>query len=172
MSQKTTLIAGLIGLLFGFLFAGTLGVDFFGSNENNNNDNNNPMNEEGELQIDAEGFLDAYGLTESVFLPITGTEAYNKIDNDDTFVLYSGRSTCPFCQAYVPNLQEAAENLMLDTVFYVNTVDDLNQDFVDNENVNITPTTFIIVNGEVVETVRGFQTTAEIQAIIETHITS
>ena len=160
MNQKTVLIAGFIGLIFGFLFAGTLGIDFFNTNDVENNE------EREALVKDEEGFRIAYNLTESIYIPIYGDDYYDKIDNDETFILYIGRDTCPYCQQFVPNLMEAALNQDIMDIYHVDTVDPSNEDFVNDEAGNYTPTTFIVKDGVVVEIIIGYKTTAEVEAII------
>lgn len=167
MKQKTVVLAGIIGLIFGFLFSATLGVDFFGSNDNNINDNDNGT--ETALKKDEEGFKSAYNLSTSIYKPITGDMAYDKIDADETFILYIGRDTCPYCQQFVPKLQDAAVNEMIDMIYHVDSVDKLNKDFVSMEGINTTPTTYIIKDGEIVQTIIGFRTTAEMETILQNH---
>lgn len=162
MKQKAVIISGLIGLLFGFLFAGTLGVDFFGSNDNNTN--------QAALKKDEEGFRLAYNLDTSIYVPIYGSDVQDKLDNDETFILYIGRDTCPYCQQYVPKLQEAAENKSITQIFHVDTIDPSNSDFVDDENINYTPTTYLVKDGVIVHSFIGFKTTAEVETLIEDYI--
>lgn len=160
MNQKTALISLVVGLVFGFLISGTIGIDFFPT-ENNNNE----VTQE-DLLKDEEGFRLAYNLTESIYVPIYGSDVYEMMENNETFVLYIGRDTCPYCQQFVPNLMEAAENLDIDTLYHVDTIDPSNSSFIDDENINYTPTTYIIVDGVVVRSVIGFQTTTEIQQVL------
>lgn len=164
MNQKTVFISGIIGLVFGFLFAGTLGIDFFGSSDDDN------LNLSPELEKDEEDFRVAYNLDESIYIPIFGTEVYDKLENGDTFILYVGRDTCPYCQQLVPNLMEAALNQGIMDIYHVDTIDDGNKAFVTNEQINVTPTTFIIKDGFVVETIIGFKTTAEVEQILITEL--
>lgn len=166
MTQKIVFIAGFIGLVFGFLFSATLGVDFFPSEEPNNDITDETDTESSGLEKDAEGFKTAYNLTESIYLPITGTQAYAKIEADDTFILYAGRDTCPYCQQFVPVLMQAAENLDIDMIYHVDTTDTLNRTFVDNENARITPTTFIYVDGTLVETIVGYNNLTDTQQLL------
>ena len=159
MKQKAVLISGFIGLLFGFLFAGTLGIDFFGTDEIDNTPKT-------ALKKDAEGFRVAYNLETSIYLPIYGDDVYDKLENGDTFILYIGRDTCPYCQQFVPNLMEAAMNQDITEIFHVDTIDSSNSDFVDNEGVNATPTTYIVKDGVIVETIVGYKTTEATELIL------
>lgn len=171
MNQKTVLIAGFIGLLFGVLFAGTLGLDFFGTNDFEDPNGNLVIDDElTEEELAMEAFKQKYNIDESIYIEVSGTEAYLKMDNEDTFVLYIGRHTCPFCQQYVPVLMEAAQNKGLTELYHVSTIDPENSNFVDMENINITPTTYFVVEGVVVETVLGYIPLDDIEDLLETHI--
>lgn len=161
MKQRTVLIAGLVGLLFGFLFAGTLGVDFFGT-DNEMND----TNDRAALKKDEEGFKDAYNLSTSIYLPIYGSDVYEKLSDGETFVLYIGRDTCPYCQQLVPNLQEAALNQNITEIYHVDTIDSVNSVFVSDENINATPTTYLVKDGVVVQTVIGYKSTEAMEQLL------
>lgn len=80
MNQKTALISLVIGLVFGFLISGTIGVDFFGKEDGQNN----TVVEE--LNKDEEAFRVAYNLSTSIYVPIYGSDVSERIDNDETFV--------------------------------------------------------------------------------------
>lgn len=162
MKNKTVLMALLVGLLFGFLFSGTLGVDFFGSNDGPDN-----TEERDELKKDEEAFRVAYGLTESIYVPVYGDDVYDRMEASESFVVYVGRDTCPYCQQFVPNLMEAAENLDIDMIYHVDSVDDENESFIVDGGYNYTPTTLIIKDGVIVEVVIGYKTTAEIQTLLD-----
>lgn len=168
MKQKTVIIAAVIGLVFGILFSGTLGLNFFGSDDNSGPDDNTDQTENTEpsLKKDEEGFRVAYNLTESIFIPIEGDTVADKLANGDSFILYMGRHTCPYCQQYVPNLQQAALNQGLTMIYHVDTIDELNEDYITAEGVNVTPTTYIVKDGVVVEVIIGFKTTAETEQLI------
>ena len=165
MKQQTVLLAGFVGLLFGFLFAGTLGIDFFGSDPNDmiNDDNNETQT----LKKDEESFRIAYNLTDSIYVPISGDDVYDMIENGDTFIVYAGRDTCPYCQQYVPVLMEAAENQGVTTIYHIDTTDPLNDEYVDDVDVRITPTTYIYKDGVLVETLVGYRTMADTERLIE-----
>lgn len=165
MNQKTVLLSGLIGLVFGLLFAGTLGLDFFGTNDNDNQEENSG------LVKDAEGFRVAYNLVESIYLPINGDEYYEKLENNDTFILYIGRDTCPYCQQYVPNLMDAAVSHGLSVIYHVDTIDPINETFVSTEQAYSTPTTYVVKDGVVVATIIGYKTTADTETILTNSLT-
>lgn len=43
------------------------------------------------------------------FEEVSPIEISNKIDNGDTFFLFIGRKTCPYCRMFVPKLKQAAD---------------------------------------------------------------
>ncbi len=165
MKQKTVFIAGLIGLIFGFLFAGTLGISFF--DENPVQDNVDDMTDATMLIKDSSKFAEAYNLDNSIYSPITGDEAESMIDGDGTFIIYAGRDTCPYCQQFVPVLMETSESLGVETIYHIDTLDPLNQTFVNDQNVTVTPTTFVFQGGELVRVVIGYYNLEDIEAILD-----
>lgn len=58
------------------------------------------------------------------------------IDNKETFVVYFGFASCPWCRSVIPNLIEVAKNLQIKTIYYVDVKDIRNVLEVD-ENGNI-----------------------------------
>lgn len=50
-------------------------------------------------------------------------EINKKIDNKETFVVYFGFSDCPWCRSVVPTLIEAANDLNIKTIYYVDVKD-------------------------------------------------
>lgn len=163
MKNKTVFISGFIGLLFGFLFAGTLGISFF----DDNNDSDNPNSElQSGLLKDEESFRLAYNLEESIYVPIYGDDVGEMIGNGDTFILYVGRDTCPYCQQLVPVLQEVAQSKNIDTIYHVDTLDPSNTAFLSRENITSTPITFIIKDGVVLTSVLGYRTSEDLNTIL------
>ena len=41
------------------------------------------------------------------------------MDNNETFVVYFGFNTCPWCRSVLPTLLEVAEDLEIDKIYYV-----------------------------------------------------
>ena len=169
MKQRTVLIAGLIGLVFGFLLTATLGISFF-PDDTYEEPNNQQNNDDTMLDKDAAAFEAAYNLTDSIYEPITGDMAQEKIDNDETFILYVGFSACPYCQQYVPVLMSAAKNQNVDMIYHVDTKDDLNRDFVNDLNLSQTPTTYIYKDGVLVETINGYLSLSNTEQVIIDYI--
>lgn len=53
----------------------------------------------------------------------TEDEIVKKIDNKETFVVYFGFSKCPWCRSVLPTMFEVAEDLGIDTIYYVDVLD-------------------------------------------------
>ena len=47
------------------------------------------------------------------------TELVESIDNDETFVVYFGYASCPWCRSIITPLIEAAQENDIDTIYYV-----------------------------------------------------
>ena len=52
----------------------------------------------------------------SAFTPISVSSAKENIDTADKFILFIGRSSCPYCQLFEPKLSNVARNSNL-TIF-------------------------------------------------------
>lgn len=71
----------------------------------------------------------------------TASEIVDKIDQQETFVVYFGFASCPWCRSIVPNLLEAATSLGLSQIYYVDvqnirdtiTLDEANQPVTEQE---------------------------------------
>ena len=162
MNNKITFIAGAIGLVFGVLIAGTIGLNFFPEEETNDNQSVMPA-----LNLDEEGFKDAYSLDTSIYIPILGSDVYTRMNNDETFILYIGRSTCPYCQQLVPDLQQAALDNGYTTIYHVDILDTNNQVFLYEQGISSVPFTAIIVDGVTVEAFLGYQSYESINTMLE-----
>lgn len=53
----------------------------------------------------------------------TADEIVDKIDNKETFAVYFGFSKCPWCRSILPTMFEVAEDLGIDTIYYVDVLD-------------------------------------------------
>lgn len=53
------------------------------------------------------------------FLYITAEELVEKIDNKETFVVYFGFNTCPWCRSVLSNLIKSAKSNNIDKIYYV-----------------------------------------------------
>lgn len=57
------------------------------------------------------------------FVYATAEEIVEMIDNEETFAVYFGFSTCPWCRSMVEVMIEVAEDIGLDTIYYVDVKD-------------------------------------------------
>ena len=53
------------------------------------------------------------------FIYKDATELVESIDNDETFVVYFGYASCPWCRSIITPLIEAAQENDIDTIYYV-----------------------------------------------------
>ncbi len=154
MSQKTVFIAGFIGLFFGFLFAGTLGVSFFEEDSNYNV----PLNTNGDVDPEVEQFRLDYNLTETIYIPVSGAEVEEMISNNEDFIVFAGTKTCPYCKQFVPVLQRAAQSLGVDVIYYVDIALSENDDYLDDAGFAYPNSTFVYVNGMIEDSIVGTAT--------------
>lgn len=64
-----------------------------------------------------------YESTVENFESITPNEILKKDKNKETFFLYIGKSSCPYCKTFAPKLKVASENNNLD-IFYLDVSDE------------------------------------------------
>lgn len=69
--------------------------------------NSSESSVQSEQQVITESSTQAYRNTVKNFTTVTTQEITDKINNGDAFYLYIGKETCPYCQEFVPKLQEA-----------------------------------------------------------------
>ena len=89
-----------------------------------------------------------------------GEEIMEKLENDESFVFVIGTSTCPACTQYQAIVEELIKNKDAE-VFYIESdkvdqaaVLELVENYLDNE-LEWTPTTYFVVDGEVTEILPG-----------------
>ncbi|WP_057491874.1 thioredoxin domain-containing protein [Streptococcus orisasini] len=86
------------------------------------------------------------------FEPVTAKEAQKRIDSGEKFVLFIGRSTCPFCRRFAPKLSNVAK-ADHQAVAFLNSEDqnDLKaiQDFRSAYSVNTVPGLLVAQNGQI-----------------------
>ncbi|NLC41457.1 MAG: thioredoxin family protein [Erysipelothrix sp.] len=111
------------------------------------------------------------GSTELISLS-DGQEIMEKMESDESFVFAIGTSTCPACTQYKPVLEELIESKDVE-VFYIESdkvdqavVLELVEKYLDNE-LEWTPTTYFIVDGEVTEALPGALRYTELVAKFE-----
>lgn len=54
------------------------------------------------------------------FVYITEEDLINKIDNDETFLVYFGYPSCPWCRSVLPTLISALKGNNINKIYYVN----------------------------------------------------
>lgn len=57
------------------------------------------------------------------FVYSTAEEISNKIDNKETFIVYFGFSTCPWCRSVIEELIKCAKDSNVDKIYYVDIKD-------------------------------------------------
>lgn len=111
--------------------------------------------ENGDIELDE--ISKKYNINNEYFVISTGDEVLRKIDNDETFVVFVGRETWPFCQKTLPELHDAVGNSDIDTVYYVHSRESENGDYLDEINHFSDPHIVFYKNGEVHLEQLGFE---------------
>lgn len=57
------------------------------------------------------------------FVFVTAEEIQEKIDNKETFAVYFGFNSCPWCRSIITTLIEVADDLDIDKIYYVDVLD-------------------------------------------------
>ncbi len=89
---------------------------------------------------------------------ISSKEAMAKMDAKETFLLVLSKTTCPACQEYKPHLEEYLKEYPYVSVYYVelDTSDSSDSDaLIDRVYLEYTPTTFLIISGDVLDAYVG-----------------
>lgn len=60
---------------------------------------------------------------ENPFVFATAEEIQEKIDNKETFAVYFGFNSCPWCRSVITTLVEVADDLDIDKIYYVDVLD-------------------------------------------------
>lgn len=89
---------------------------------------------------------------------ITGKDLLEKVEAKETFVGYIGTTTCSACIAFKPIVKELMKNY--DVTIYSVMLDEVTDEEVKNQiialaNLKVTPTIFVIEDGEVTKTYEG-----------------
>lgn len=116
MKNKKLLIGGLLAVI---VFAvGCLGIYKISQNNKDNNDNKETIS-------DATKFKEEYTKVgdDNVFV-YRNIEEIIKILENGTGVVYLGFPSCPWCQAYVPYLNEVAKEKGISKIYYYNILND------------------------------------------------
>lgn len=169
MNNKIVMFSGIIGIVFGILISGTLGITFFPEEDiiTIPNDSNNDGSIKPELDLDEEAFQTAYNLTESIYIPIYGDDVYDLMNDGESFILYIGRDTCPYCQQLVPDLMESATEHGYTEIYHVDILDTNNATFIQQQGISSVPFTVVVVNGEATEAFIGYRSKTDIDTILD-----
>lgn len=108
-------------------------------------------------------------LTKSYTTKLSYSELFNKIENDDSFVLVISKSVCRYCSLYMPKIKKIANDYKID-IYYVE-VDSFTADessaFGNLIYYSATPTTVFITNGEETSKANRISGNASTEKIIE-----
>ncbi len=119
-----------------------------------------------EITDSTDAFSVSYNIDNKLFTPTTGDEVYSKIEQGDSFILFVGRETCPYCQQVVPELHESALESNYDSILYIDSQSDDNRQFMLEQDFEGVPVTIFIENGLVVSFIPGYVDKAYFDSII------
>ena len=60
---------------------------------------------------------------DNAFVYKNASDILEMIDNNDTFAVYFGFSSCPWCRSVIPSLIDVSDTLGIDTIYYVDVKD-------------------------------------------------
>ena len=85
----------------------------------------------------------------SVFTPVSAQEAAEGIKNETGYVLFIGRSTCPYCQRFAPKLSQVARESGV-TVHYLASDDVSDQEGISalRQKYNVTTVPGLLVGDQ------------------------
>lgn len=101
------------------------------------------------------------------------SDIINKIEGKENFVVYFGNPTCGACTAYAPTVEEINEDYD-NVILYVDIDKDDREErikLMDDYGLSLqyTPTTYFVVNGEVVDEKVGALRYSELEKLIIKH---
>lgn len=160
MKNKSLIISGIVGLIIGFFFAGIIGFDISNAFKGNED-----VTVEG--SIDKQKFGELYDLDSNhIYQPIYGPRVYELAEDKESFILYIGRSTCPYCQKVVPELMNAATNNDFDVIYHVDILDENNSLFVQQQQINAVPLVVFFKDGVAQNALPGYVQQSEIETML------
>lgn len=106
--------------------------------------------------IDPSTMGEAFGIEDPRFIPIYADTIYDLAENGESFIIFIGRPTCPYCVKMAPVLNDIAIDLDFEKLYYVDSSDSINDTFLNVEGISAVPTTIFFLNGEIVDFVTGF----------------
>lgn len=109
------------------------------------------ISSEKDITKENEDVLSGYNKVVETFKKIDTDMFRKKIDSNNTFFIYFGRKTCPYCREFVPKLREISESKQID-IYYLdteNTETDITLQEIRKEfKVEYVPTLIYIKNGK------------------------
>ena len=91
---------------------------------------------------------------ENPFIYSSAEEIVKKINNNETFVVYFGFATCPWCRSVLPSLIDSAKDNNVDVIYYVDVLNIRNKYELDENN-------------KAVETVKGSDAYYELLTLLD-----
>lgn len=108
---------------------------------------------------------------------ITYSEYEEKVNNGDAFVVVIERTTCGYCQQYMPLMEEVANEQKI-AVTYINTDNITEDEFQKLSTTNKylkknqwgTPTTLFMLGDRIVDSIGGYVDKASIEAFFKDRV--
>ena len=108
---------------------------------------------------------------------ITYSEYEEKVNNGDAFVVVIERTTCGYCQQYMPLMEEVANEQRI-AVTYINTDNITEEEFEKLSTTNKylkknqwgTPTTLFMLGDRIVDSIGGYVDKASIEAFFKDRV--
>lgn len=72
------------------------------------------------------------------FVYATEDDIVKKIDNNETFIVYFGFSSCPWCRSILEEMERAAKDLNINKIYYVDVLDIRDVQEINNEGNIVT----------------------------------
>ena len=116
--------------------------------------------------LNAETFAKAYDIDSHIFELTSGDQIYEKMDKGESFILFIGRQTCPYCQETVPELNESAVLFGYDEIYYIDSSQNDNKQFLEEQGIEAVPFTAFVVDGNPVDHVPGFVDSSRFSEIL------
>ena len=132
------------------LFVGLFVLSKLSDNNNSKNEDNEEVSESSQYDI-------------SMFKSVTMDDFKDMFKDDKTHVVFTGRSTCGYCVAFLPHAQKSVEEydytlyyLDVDTITKSDVEDAIELDSTLEDTFSNTPMVYVISDGEVVDVNEGY----------------
>lgn len=109
-----------------------------------------------EATIGDDEFSQDYSIGEHIYTSIDVDGVITRMNEEETFILFIGRPTCPYCQKTVPVLNNVAIEFGYDQIHYLDSSLEDNQPFLVAQGIDSVPFTAFIKDGVSVMVVPGF----------------